>query len=112
VAAARVEYSRRRGILLDELDELDVRATAVDGINLWLSVEDQQYAMLTLAAHGIAVAPGAPFLVSPVPSDHVRLTVGLVRDGFAGLAQILASAARPDQRGSGPRSPSHPRGWR
>ena len=68
--------------------------------------------MVTLAAHGIAVAPGAPFLVSPGTGDHVRVTVGLVADGFDDLAAILASAAGSVQRGSGPRSLSHPRGWR
>jgi aspartate/methionine/tyrosine aminotransferase len=74
--------------------------------------EDQQYAMVSLAAHGIAVAPGAPFLVSPGATDHVRVTAGLVPDGFDELAPVLASAAGSVQRGSGPRSLAHPRGWR
>ena len=65
-----------------------------------------------LAAHGIAVAPGAPFLVNPGGADHVRVTAGLVRDGFDDLASILASAAGSVQRGSGPRTHAHPRGWR
>ena len=89
-----------------------VPASADDGINMWLPVEDQQFAMVTLAAHGIAVAPGAPFLVSPGSPDHVRVTVGLVRDGFDDIARILASAAGSVQRGSGPRTHAHPRGWR
>ncbi len=112
VAAARAEYARRRTGLLSALDARGATATAADGINLWLSVEDQQYAMVTLAAHGVAVAPGAPFLVSPVAADHVRVTAGLVADGFDELATILASAAGSVQRGSGPRTHAHPRGWR
>jgi DNA-binding transcriptional MocR family regulator len=112
VAAARDEYARRRAGLLDALDRHGVTATAADGINLWLAVEDQQYAMVTLAAHGVAVAPGAPFLVDPGGTDHVRVTAGLVRDGFDDLASILASAAGSVQRGSGPRTHTHPRGWR
>ena len=112
VGAARDEYARRRAGLLKALDRHGVTATAADGINLWMTVEDQQYAMVTLAAHGVAVAPGAPFLVSPGGTDHVRVTAGLVRDGFDDLASILASAAGSVQRGSGPRTHAHPRGWR
>jgi hypothetical protein len=76
-------------------------------------VADQQAAMVTLAAHGIAVAPGAPFRPSPAASgDHVRLTVGLVRDGVDDLADILTSAAGPAAGSSGTRARPHPRGWR
>lgn len=112
IAHARDEYARRRTALLDALDARGVTATAADGINLWMAVANQQVAMLTLAAHGIAVAPGAPFEVSHVDSDHVRVTAGLVRDGFDELAGILAEAAGAAARGSGPRTASHPRGWR
>jgi DNA-binding transcriptional MocR family regulator len=109
---ARKEYARRRSALLAALAALNVKATAADGINLWLTVDDQQAAMLTLAAHGVAVAPGAPFEVSPLGHDHVRVTVGLVRDAFEDLADLLADAAGTDRTGSGRRGGSHPRGWR
>jgi DNA-binding transcriptional MocR family regulator len=109
---ARREYARRREALLAALGRLGVAATADDGINLWMAVADQQVAMLSLAAHGIAVAPGAPFEVSPLGSDHIRITVGLVRDGFDDLAALLAEAADGADRGSGRRSGTHPRGWR
>jgi DNA-binding transcriptional MocR family regulator len=112
IRAARTEYARRRGALLAALAARDVEATAGDGINLWLTVADQQVAMLTLAAHGIAVAPGAPFEVSRLGHDHVRVTVGLVRDGFEDQADLLADAAGTVRIGSGRRSRSHPRGWR
>jgi DNA-binding transcriptional MocR family regulator len=109
---ARREYARRRGALLAALALRGVVATADDGINLWMSVADQQVAMLSLAAHGIAVAPGAPFMVRPLGGDHVRITVGLVRDGFEELADVLAEAAAGADRGSGRRTGVHPRGWR
>jgi DNA-binding transcriptional MocR family regulator len=112
VAAARDVYADRRAALLAALAAHGATATAADGINLWLTVEDQQMAMLALAAHGIAVAPGAPFEVTPLGAEHVRVTVGLIRDGFDELAQILASAAGATARGSGNRSRPHPRGWR
>lgn len=106
---ARTGYAHRRQALLAELTARGATATAGDGINLWLTVGNQQLAMLALAAHGIAVAPGAPFEVSPLGADHVRVTVGLVRDGFAELATTLATAARTQSRGSGPRGLPLPR---
>jgi DNA-binding transcriptional MocR family regulator len=112
VEAARDVYAQRRGALLAALAERGVTATAADGINLWLTVEDQQMAMLALAAHGIAVAPGAPFEVTPLGADHVRVTAGLVRDDVDTLASLLAEAAGAGSRGSGSRSRPHPRGWR
>ncbi|MGW4944180.1 aminotransferase-like domain-containing protein [Actinoplanes sp. NPDC004185] len=112
VAAARRAYAERRSALLTALAAHGATATAADGINLWLTVEDQQMAMLALAAHGIAVAPGAPFEVTGLGAEHVRVTAGLVRDDFDSLARTLASAAGASARGSGPRSRPHPRGWR
>ena len=112
VAAAREAYAERRAALLAALAAQGATATAADGINLWLTVDDQQMAMLALAAHGIAVAPGAPFEVSPLGAEHVRVTVGLIRDDVDSLAEILASAAGATARGSGSRSRPHPRGWR
>jgi len=42
----------------------------------------------------------------------VRVTVGLVRDGFDELADLLSEAAGAARAGSGRRQRSHPRGWR
>ncbi|MGX6603557.1 aminotransferase-like domain-containing protein [Micromonosporaceae bacterium Da 78-11] len=112
VATARDAYAARRDALLQALRVRGVTATAADGINLWLTVDDQQIAMVTLAAHGIAVAPGAPFCVTPLGADHVRVTAGLVADGVDELADVLTSAAVLDSRGSGARARPHPRGWR
>jgi hypothetical protein len=58
------------------------------------------------------VAPGAPFCVTPLDGDHVRITAGLVADGYDELADALAAAASLDSRGSGARARPHPRGWR
>jgi DNA-binding transcriptional MocR family regulator len=112
IARARGEYARRREAMLAALSAREVTASADDGINLWMQVADQQVAMLSLAAHGVAVAPGAPFMVTPLAVDHVRITVGLVRDGFDELADLLAEAAGAEAKASGRRSGAHPRGWR
>ncbi|GAA2883586.1 GntR family transcriptional regulator [Actinoplanes cyaneus] len=110
IAAARNAYAERRITLLAALAERGVTASAADGINLWMSVPDQQNAMVTLAAHGIGAAPGAPFLVTPLGTDHLRITAGLVAGGHDDLAGALASAAVQLGRGSGPRGRGHPRG--
>jgi len=112
VAGARRAYAERRATLLTKLHDRGVSATAADGINLWMAVDDQQLAMVALAARGIAVAPGAPFCVTPLATDHVRVTAGLVADDVDRLADALASAAILDSRGSGARVRPHPRGWR
>jgi DNA-binding transcriptional MocR family regulator len=112
VAAARGEYARRRARLAAALSDRGIDVCAADGINLWVPVRDQQAAILTLAGHGIAVAPGTPFEIRRPESDHVRLTVGLIRDGFEDLADLLAEAAAAPHRGSGRRPRSLRRGLR
>jgi DNA-binding transcriptional MocR family regulator len=112
VARARQEYARRREALATALAACGVTASPGDGINMWLAVADQQVAMVTLAAYGIAVAPGAPFEVTPLGADHIRLTVGLVRQDFTGLAGILAEAAGGARGTSGRRRTALHRGGR
>jgi DNA-binding transcriptional MocR family regulator len=112
VATARDTYAARRAALLAVLHAHGVGATAADGINLWMTVPDQQNALVALAAHGVAAAPGAPFCVQPLADDHLRITAGLVTGGYDELAEVLASAAFQTSRGSGRRGQGHPHGWR
>jgi aspartate/methionine/tyrosine aminotransferase len=71
-----------------------------DGINLWMEVADERSATVALAARGIGVAPGEPFLVRP-DTDHLRVTVGLIPDDrVSAVAEHLAAAAgHPRRRG-------------
>jgi DNA-binding transcriptional MocR family regulator len=96
VERARTAYGERRKQLVGALDGRGVGSAGTDGINLWVAVSDEQSALLTLASRGVGAAPGTPFLVSGSPStgDHLRLTCGLVRDGFDELADLVALAAR------------------
>ena len=57
-----------------------VDVTGTDGINLWMGVDDERAAVVALAAQGIGVAPGTPFLVRP-DTDHLRVTVGALSPG-------------------------------
>ncbi len=95
-----------------------VEVTGTDGINLWMAVEDERAAVVALAAQGIGVAPGTPFLVRP-DSDHLRVTVGGLSParGLAQVAQQLADAAvlgepaPPPQPDRPPLTPPRPRIW-
>ena len=75
-----------------------------DGINLWMRVADERSAAVALAARGIGVAPGEPFLVRP-DDDHLRVTVGLITgpdDHVREVAAHLAARRRPPPRPARP----------
>ena len=64
-----------------------------DGINMWMRVADERRALLRLAACGIGVAPGGPFMVRP-DGDHVRVTVGLIPETNAErVGELLVDAS-------------------
>jgi len=97
VAEARRAYYTRQRSLRDALATHGITLEPADGINLWLPVRDEQTALVRLEAAGIRVAPGTPFLASPrsgAGSDHVRVTVGLLRDDVDAVARMLVLAAR------------------
>ncbi len=95
MANARAAYARRRALVSGVLADGHVGVSGADGINLWMEVADERSAVVALAARGIGVAPGEPFLVRP-DDDHLRVTVGLVAgpdDHVIEVARHLASAA-------------------
>jgi len=98
---ARAAYRDRQRSLTTALASHGLPLPVADGINLWLPVADERNAVVQLAAAGVRVAPGAPFLVAPLgdsseggtPGDFVRVTAGQVRDEVDSLAALLAAAA-------------------
>lgn len=100
VEEARSAYHDRRSRLVAALDALGVPTVGRDGINLWLPVADERVALVSLAAQGIGVAPGAPFMVRASQGDYVRVTTAMVRRDFDGLASQLADAAAGRRRES------------
>lgn len=100
VASARREYARRRSTIVGALHDQGVRTTGTDGINVWMRVADERGALVGLAAQGIGVAPGEPFLVRH-DDDHVRITVGLIDHDLDAIAVKLADAAGPSRRAAG-----------
>ncbi len=100
---ARDEYTRRRDALVSALNARDVEVTGGDGLNLWVPVHDESAAIVRLASQRVGVTPGTPFDILPGGGGHVRVTVGLVADGYEELAQILAAAANTSSWASGAR---------
>ena len=94
VATARVTYQERRDALVARLNDRGIRTTCRDGINLWMPVEDERAALLTLASRGIGVAPGTPFQVDKDAAPHLRVTVGLVTDDVDRVADALLESVR------------------
>lgn len=94
VRRARRTYRDRQRTLTAALAARGVVVAAADGINLWLPVADARAASVRLAAAGIAVADGRPFLApGSAERPHVRVTVGLVGEEAAAVADALADAA-------------------
>lgn len=94
IAKARRTYAARRAKLAEALSELGIVVPGSDGINMWIPVANERDALVALAAQGIGVAPGSPFIVEGL-SPHIRVTCGLVADNQRGLAASIADAAIP-----------------
>ncbi|WP_245560965.1 PLP-dependent aminotransferase family protein [Agromyces subbeticus] len=105
VAEARRQYAARQRALGDALRSRGVEVAPADGINLWMPVLSERSALVQLAAAGIRVAAGTPFLAASdaadaangararADGDFVRVTVGMLRDGTDEMADALATAA-------------------
>lgn len=92
VANARRIYAERRRILRASLEEHGVAMPETDGLCIWIPVESEQYALVTLAAHGIAVLPGTK--CSLRPTEHVRLATAILAEGHDRVAAAVARAVR------------------
>lgn len=104
VERARSAYDHRCRSLREALMARGIVCSPGDGVNVWINVVDERSAMLTLAAMGIRVAPGGPFLLHPTESDHLRITAGLLPDDVEEIDRVagqiaIAAAARPTARG-------------
>ncbi|MEP6478557.1 MAG: aminotransferase class I/II-fold pyridoxal phosphate-dependent enzyme [Rhodoglobus sp.] len=95
VSDARRVYHGRQRELADALRRNGYPAQASDGVNTWIAVDDERSAVVQLAAAGIRVAGGGAFIADPREgSDHIRVTVGLLREDFKTVGAAIAEAAR------------------
>ena len=92
VAKARAIYQERRDALSRELLERGVATMPGSGLCLWVPVESESFALVTLAARNIAVVPGNKF--STLPSAHIRVATSKLASGHAQVAESIALAHR------------------
>ncbi|MEZ2131433.1 MULTISPECIES: PLP-dependent aminotransferase family protein [unclassified Sinorhizobium] len=91
---ARSVYQTRRDNLISALHERGVEAASGSGLCAWIPVSSEPFAMVTMAARGIAVHPGAKFSV--LPSQHLRVATGNLSDRCDEVADGIALAAVSD----------------
>lgn len=92
VAEATATYHDRRNSLARSLGAEGIEVTPGSGINMWIPVPNEQNTLIALAASGIGVAPGRPFMIQPHHRDHIRVTTAALRDGYDELARNIARA--------------------
>jgi DNA-binding transcriptional MocR family regulator len=91
IRQARELYHERRFALADRLTARGIPIEPGHGLCLWVPVRSESYAVVTLAARGIAVAPGARFTVGR--ANRIRVSSGFVREGYDRIAEALRLAA-------------------
>jgi DNA-binding transcriptional MocR family regulator len=94
---ARTRYAGRREALAQALRVEGVPVLAGDGLGLWVPVADETRALMSLAAHGVSVAPGSRCYSRPPAAQHLYVTIGCLPDDPArarALAGLIAAAAR------------------
>jgi DNA-binding transcriptional MocR family regulator len=91
VSHARSIYAERRAALTDRLRERGIVIPAGDGLCIWVPVESEQYALVTLAARGIAVLPGTKCSVRP--TNHIRVATSILADRHDFVADSISLAA-------------------
>ena len=91
VALARRTYRERQVALAAALRDNGWDVPTADGINTWLPVVDERDAVVQLAAAGIRVAAGTPFLTTP-GGQFIRVTARQIREDFGAVGAALAAA--------------------
>ncbi|MGH3502611.1 MAG: aminotransferase class I/II-fold pyridoxal phosphate-dependent enzyme [Nocardioidaceae bacterium] len=93
LARAREHYNERRKALVDALAVRGLRVDAQEGLSIWVPVENEEYALVTFAAHGIAAGPGSRFYVSDGRA-HLRIATSRLEHGYDEVADCTILASR------------------
>lgn len=97
VVRARETYARRRDGLAAALAERGLPTANRDGLALWVPVADESEALVTLAAHGVAAAPGSRYQII-TSRPHLRIATSRLPEDparRAEIAEVIALAAAP-----------------
>ncbi len=92
VAQAAETYATRRRRLAEALAARGVHTGGTVGLSLWLPVEDERSALITLAAHGVAVVPGGRCFAGP-HQPFLRVATSRLHEHVDEVADLLAYAA-------------------
>jgi DNA-binding transcriptional MocR family regulator len=93
VATAAMIYARRRSQVVDGLGERGVTVGGSHGLNVWIPVKEEANAVPMLAAHGIGVARGKPFLLGQQDKEFIRVTTSALDDEREEILDRLAEAS-------------------
>jgi len=89
---AREVYRQRRRLLLNALAKRGLTLPDRDGLSLCLPVQSEQFAMITLAARGIAVLPGER--CSPGNKQFIRVSTSMMTaEKVESIAEALMLAS-------------------
>ncbi len=91
VAAAQATYRDRRQRLERALGQRGMVLPRGEGLCIWVPVAHEQYALVTLAARGIAVVPGAKFAIGA--TNHIRVGTSMLASGHDKVADTIMLAA-------------------
>jgi len=95
ISAARAAYRQRREKMLAALAARGLTLPMRDGLSICIPVASEQYAMITLAARGIAVLPGERCRLGP--AQFIRVSIASLPDEqLEMVASALAIASGRD----------------
>jgi len=89
-ALANRLYRERRDGMATALARRGVPLAAGSGLCVWVPVASEPFALVTLAARGIAVHPGTKFSVRPI--SHIRVATSSLSDRRDEVADAIALA--------------------
>lgn len=88
VKHARATYARRRNKLVSALAAEGVKLNQPDGLVLWLPVQDEAAALVSLATHGISAGAGRRCFVSMPAAGYIRIAISHLPDDEALIQQL------------------------
>lgn len=96
IASARKVYRQRRDALQSALADRGIPLPDGEGLCLWVPVHSEQFALVTLAARGIAVLAGKKCSVLPI--NYIRVATSVLKDRQEEVADAIAIAASEGDR--------------
>jgi len=101
VEKAKGDYRQRRRMLVDALQSRGVGAHGRSGVNVWVPVADETFAVTRVRDAGFAVSPGSLYRLGTPPA--VRVSIGRLRPPmYEPLVEALVEAVRPSRQARQP----------